>query len=94
MLGPRWSGLLAPYPIYATVFAVFMQRFEGPNSSAPFLKGVVVAALAASAFFFTFSSTVTSLGTALSAALALLATVLVQGTMLFAGAGLWRQRRR
>ncbi len=25
-LGPRWSGLLAPYPIYATVFAVFMPQ--------------------------------------------------------------------
>jgi len=94
LLGPRWSGLLAPYPIYATVFAVFMHRFDGPTSSGPFLRGVVASALSSSAFFFTFSSTVLPLGIAISAILALSATVLVQGTMLFAGAGLWRDGDR
>jgi hypothetical protein len=85
VLGPRWSGLLAPYPIYATVFAVFMLKYDGPNSSAPFLRGVLVAALAATAFFLIYGLTVTAMGVAWAVALSILATSLVQGTTLFLG---------
>jgi hypothetical protein len=94
LLGSRWSGLLAPYPIYATVFAVFMQRYDGPDASAPFLRGVVVAALAAAAFFFTFASTVVALGILLAASLSLCATLAVEGSMLLFGRSVWRKEPR
>jgi hypothetical protein len=94
LLGSRWSGLLAPYPIYATVFAVFMQRYDGPHASAPFLRGVVVAALAAAAFFFTFASTVVPLGTFAAATLSLCATLAVEGFMLLFGHSIWRRETR
>jgi hypothetical protein len=90
-LGPRWSGLLAPYPIYATVFAVFMQRYDGPKASVPFLKGVIEAAPAATAFFFVFGSALAPLGVAWAAFLALCATALVEGGTLFFGRGLWKK---
>jgi hypothetical protein len=81
-LGPRWSGLIAPFPIYATVFSVFMQKFDGPDACASFLRGVVMAALAASAFFFTFSLTVNEWGLISAALASLFATVLVEASML------------
>jgi hypothetical protein len=91
LLGSRWSGLLAPHPIYATVFAVFMQRYDGAHASAPFLRGVVVAALAAAAFFFTFGSTVVPWGTFVAATVSLGATLAVEGFMLFFGSRVWRR---
>jgi hypothetical protein len=91
LLGPRWSGLLAPYPIYATVFAVFILKFDGPQASAPFLRGVVVAALAAAAFFFTYASTVAPSGIPLAATISLCGTILVQGIMLLLRRKVWQK---
>ncbi len=94
LLGSRWSGLLAPYPIYATVFAVFMQRYEGADASAPFLRGVVAAAFAAAAFFFTFASTVVALGILLAAVLSLGAALSVEALILLFGQSVWRRDTR
>ncbi len=89
-LGPRWSGLLAPYPIYATVFSVFMLRFDGPKVSGPFLRGVVVSAIAATAFYFVFWGTVGSLGVVWAATASLFATLLVQASSILTWTKVWR----
>ena len=84
-MGARASGLLAPFPIYATIFAVFMHRFDGPDSCAPFLRGVVKAALAATAFFLTFAVAVVQLGLTSTTLAALALTTIAYGLILYAG---------
>jgi len=51
LLGPRLSGLLAPFPLYATVLAVFTHHFQGPEASSNFLRGVVLGSFSPAAFF-------------------------------------------
>lgn len=40
-LGPRWSGLLTPFPVATTVLAVFAHRAGGPAAVGRFLRGFV-----------------------------------------------------
>jgi len=41
LLGPRWSGLLTPFPIATTVLATFAHRQGGPANAARFLRGLL-----------------------------------------------------
>jgi hypothetical protein len=50
-LGPQLSGLLAPFPIYATILAAFTHRLEGAAAVAQLLRGVVLGLFAFSTFF-------------------------------------------
>jgi fluoride ion exporter CrcB/FEX len=40
-LGPHLSGLLAAFPVLASVLAVFTHRQDGPDATAAFLRGLV-----------------------------------------------------
>lgn len=50
-LGPRWSGLISPFPVFAGVMAVFTHRFGGATSAQHLLRGVVVGSFAFTSFF-------------------------------------------
>jgi hypothetical protein len=50
-LGPQLSGLLAPFPLYTTILAVFTHRLEGPAAVAQFMRGVVLGLFAFSTYF-------------------------------------------
>src|SRR5262245_34444712 len=50
-LGPRWSGLLSPFPVFALVMAVFVQRHGGAAEAHRLLYGITVGAFAFAAFF-------------------------------------------
>jgi hypothetical protein len=45
-LGPTWSGLLSPLPVFALVLGIFTHRTQGPIAAASLLRGVVVGSLA------------------------------------------------
>src|SRR5437762_327560 len=45
-LGPTWTGLLSPFPVFALVLGVFTHRSEGPGAAARLLRGVVLGSLA------------------------------------------------
>jgi hypothetical protein len=62
ILGPHLSGLLTPFPVYATVMGVFMLKSEGPDVSALFLRGVMIGCLTTSVFLFLITSFIVSLG--------------------------------
>ena len=51
LLGPRLSGLLAPFPLYATILAVFTHHFQSPEASSNLLRGVVLGSFSPAAFF-------------------------------------------
>jgi hypothetical protein len=51
-IGPTWSGLLSPFPVFVTVMAVFSHRTAGPAAAIHVLRGVVIGSLAFACFFF------------------------------------------
>jgi hypothetical protein len=50
-LGPKWSGLLSPFPVFACVMAVFAHSHGGAGSAHRLLRGVIVGSLAFASFF-------------------------------------------
>jgi hypothetical protein len=50
-LGPHLSGLLAPFPIYGTILAVFTHHFEGASAGIRLLRGLALGLFAFAAFF-------------------------------------------
>ncbi len=79
LLGPRLSGLLAPFPIYATILAVFTHRVLGAYSARCLLRGVITGAFSFAIFFLTIAEFVVPLGIALTFSLATLFTLLLHG---------------
>ena len=51
-IGPNWSGLLSPFPVFASVMAVFSHRNDGPQAAIGLLRGVVIGSFAFAGFFF------------------------------------------
>jgi hypothetical protein len=89
-LGPRLSGLLSPLPIFATIFAIFTQRFQGPSAARRLLGGVVVSSFAAAVFFVVVAALLVPWGLPATFAAAAAAALLAQGAAL----GLWRRYTR
>ena len=63
-LGPQLSGLLAPFPIIATVLATFTHAQRGSDDTVRMLRGMVTGFGAFSLFFFTLAVSLRGLGTA------------------------------
>lgn len=80
-LGPQLSGLLAPFPIIATVLAIFTHAQRGAGETLHLLRGLIAAYGAFALFCFTLAVSLRSLGLAaaflLATAVALLAQALV-----------------
>jgi hypothetical protein len=51
VLGAHLSGLLAPFPVFGTILAVFTHRFQGATAAARLLRGVVLGSFSFAAFF-------------------------------------------
>jgi hypothetical protein len=80
-LGPQLSGLLAPFPIIATVLATFTHGQRGPDEVLRLLRGMVTGFGAFALFFFTLAVSLRGLGTgpafALASTIALVSQALV-----------------
>ena len=63
-LGPRLSGLLSPFPVYATVLAAFTHQFEGAPAATRLLRGVMIGLFSFALFFAILSGTLFSWGLA------------------------------
>jgi hypothetical protein len=81
-LGPQLSGLLAPFPIIATVLAVFTHAQRGTGELVRLLRGMVSGFAAFALFFFTLAVTLRHMPTAAAFALATGLAVGVQGLAL------------
>ena len=82
-LGPRLSGLLSPLPIFATIFAIFTQRFQGAPAARRLLSGVIVSSFAAAIFFVVVSALLVPWGVPGAFATATGAALLAQGAALW-----------
>jgi hypothetical protein len=77
-LGPQLSGLLAPFPIIATVLATFTHGQRGVDEMLRLLRGMVSGFVAFALFFFTLAVSLRGLGTGPAFALASAVALLVQ----------------
>jgi hypothetical protein len=50
-LGPAWTGLLSPLPVFALVLGGFTHRTQGPGAAARLLRGIVLGSLAHATMF-------------------------------------------
>ena len=66
LLGPQLTGLLSPFPIYATTLAVFTHRSQGGEEAVKLLRGLVVGSFTFITFFLILSSTILTCGMTLS----------------------------
>ena len=78
-LGPRLSGLLATYPIFATVLAVFAHRLQGSAAARQVLRGLLMGLYGFASFFVVLSLLLPRTSLALAFMGASLAAMLVQG---------------
>ncbi len=83
ILGPQLSGLLAPFPMFATILAIFTHHFQGANSVRRLLQGVVAGSFTFVAFFLIISLLVNRWGIAFAFSLAILAAMVTHGTSFF-----------
>lgn len=83
MLGPHLSGLLTPFPVYATILGVFTPKFDGANACALFLRGVITGCFTTAVFLFLISSFIVPLGLFLVMTLAILAVLLMHSLLLY-----------
>lgn len=93
-LGPQLSGLVAPFPIYGVVLAVFTHVHQGPRAAAQLARGNALGSLAFVAFFVTAGLALgrLPLGAAyLLAALGSLATGALAWVLTRPGQGKYRQ---
>lgn len=81
-LGPRLSGLLAPFPIIATVLATFTHAQRGPQEVQRLLRWLLGGYGAFALFCFTLAVSLRSLGIAAAFALATVVALLTQGAIL------------
>jgi hypothetical protein len=90
-LGPRLSGLLAPFPIYASVVTISTHLVEKSSSALSVLRGVVLGSYGFALFFIIVSATLVpwGIGPAFSAAAA--AAIAPALLHLFVA---WARRRR
>jgi len=86
-LGARLAGLLAPFPLYATVLATFAHRLEETDGAVGVLRGLLLGLFAFAAFFFVLAelletSIAVAFAGAICVALAMQAISLVAGRRL------------
>ncbi|HEX4465883.1 MAG TPA: hypothetical protein VH025_01730 [Solirubrobacteraceae bacterium] len=81
-LGPQLSGLLAPFPIIATVLATFTHAQRGADELLRLLRGLLSGFGAFALFCFTLTLALRSLDTASSFLLASVIALLTQGVAL------------
>jgi hypothetical protein len=83
ILGPQLSGLLAPFPMFTTILAVFTHHFEGAIFTRRLLRAVVAGSFTFVTFFLVISLLVNSWGIAAAFGLALLAALVMHSALLY-----------
>lgn len=83
-LGAHLAGLIAPFPLYATVLAAFAHRLQGEGAAVGVVRGLLLGLFAFASFFLTVSLLLPE-GIGLAFVAAIVVAVAVQGASLIAG---------
>jgi len=82
-IGPRLTGLLAPFPLFGSVLAVFAHRLESPQAAYNVLKGMMLGLFTFASFFFVLALLLEPIGAPLAFLAAIITALLVQGFSLW-----------
>ena len=82
LLGPEWSGLLSPFPVFTSVMTVFAHQASGWKAAHQLLRGVVLGCFAAAAFFLTVALLLADHGIWITYGLATVAALVINGLVL------------
>jgi hypothetical protein len=77
-LGPRLTGLLSPFPLYASILALFAHRLQGPAAVAGVLRGLLMGLFAFASFFLVLALLIERVGIPAAFAAASVAALTVQ----------------
>lgn len=78
-LGPRLSGVVTTFPVYAATLAVFAHRHGGPSAAVPVLRGLLFGLFSFAGFFVVLATLLERLGLVLGFAAAIAAALAIQG---------------
>lgn len=78
VVGPKWSGLLAVFPLLGSILSVSSYRAHGPDFVVSLLRGVVLGRFSFAAFCLTLAVLLPSQGIGIAFGLALVLSMLVQ----------------
>jgi hypothetical protein len=81
-LGPRLSGLLATFPVYAAILAVFAHQLQGPAPAVEVLRGLLLGLFSFAGFFLVLGGLIERVGVAPAFAAAAAVALLLQGASL------------
>lgn len=84
LLGAHLAGLIAPFPLYATVLAAFAHRLQGAGPAVGVVRGLLLGLFAFASFFFVLSFLLPA-GIVIAFAAAIALALVVQGASLLAG---------
>ena len=82
VLGSRLSGLLAPFPVYAMVLAVFAHRLQGTGAATAVLRGLLLGLFSFTCFFLSIAELVVTQGIAVAFGVAIVVALIVQALSL------------
>jgi hypothetical protein len=82
IVGPRWTGLLSPFPVFALVLRAFTHRTQGVGAAAHLLRGVVLGSLAHATMFVLVASWLVPYGLVWTYGWASLSAITVNGLAL------------
>ena len=77
--GPQLTGLLAPFPLYGAVLAVFAHVLEGPGPAIAVLRGMLTGLFGFASFFLVLATCLEDWGLVAAFAAAIVLTLAVQG---------------
>jgi hypothetical protein len=77
-VGPQLSGLLATYPVFAAVLAVFSQQARGPQAAILVLRGLLAGLFGFTGFFAALALTLPRLGITVGFTIATLVALAIQ----------------
>ena len=82
-LGPRLTGLLAPFPLFTATLAAFAQHQHGPAAAIRVLRGLLMGLFSYASFFFVLAILLVPAGIAAAFAVAMLVLLTLQGFSLW-----------
>ena len=83
LLGPQLSGLLTPFPVFASILGAFTHYFQGKAAACQLLRGVVIGSFTFAIFFLVIAGTIERWGIILTFSVAILALLLLHACSLW-----------
>ncbi len=82
LIGPEWSGLLSPFPVFSCVMTMFAHQDSGWEAAQLMLRGVVLGCFAAAAFFLVVALMLEETGIWIAYGMAVAAALMINGLVL------------